>query len=81
MPHFGNSLILKATQVIYAGGRIKNNINLKKLEKESSVQDEILNRQDLRFLLAGYYLEISKLSNQKYVYENNISQTKLLVSL
>lgn len=79
MPHFGNSLILKATQVIYAGGRIKNNINLKRLEKESSVQDEILNRQDLRFLLAGYYLEISKLSNQKYVYENNISQTKLLV--
>ena len=79
MPHFGNSLILKATQVIYAGGRIKNNINLKKLEKESSVQDEILNRQDLRFLLAGYYLEISKLSNQKYVYENNIRQTKLLV--
>lgn len=79
MPHFGNSLILKATQVIYAGGRIKNNINLKKLEKESSVQDEILNRQDLRFLLAGYYLEISKLSNQKFVYENNISQTKLLV--
>lgn len=79
MPHFGNSLILKATQVIYAGGRIKNNINLKRLEKESSVQDEILNRQDLRFLLAGYYLEISELSNQKYVYENNISQTKLLV--
>lgn len=79
MPHFGNSLILKATQVIYTGGRIKNNINLKRLEKESSVQDEILNRQDLRFLLAGYYLEISKLSNQKYVYENNISQTKLLV--
>ena len=79
LPHFGNSLILKATQVIYAGGRIKNNINLKKLEKESSVQDEILNRQDLRFLLAGYYLEISKLSNQKFVYENNISQTKLLV--
>lgn len=79
MPHFGNSLILKATQVIYAGGKIRNNINLKRLEKESSVQDEILNRQDLRFLLAGYYLEISKLSNQKYVYENNISQTKLLV--
>ena len=79
MPHFGNSLILKATQVIYAGGRIKNNINLKRLEKESSVQDEILSRQDLCFLLAGYYLEISKLSNQKYVYENNISQTKLLV--
>lgn len=79
LPHFGNSLILKATQVIYAGGKIKNNINLKKLEKESSVQDEILNRQDLRFLLAGYYLEISKLSNQKFVYESNISQTKLLV--
>lgn len=79
LPHFGNSLILKATQVIYAGGKIKNNINLKRLEKEPSVQDEILNRQDLRFLLAGYYLEISKLSNQKFVYENNISQTKLLV--
>lgn len=79
MPHFGNSLILKATQVIYAGGKIKNNINLKRLEKESVLQDEIQNRQNLRFLLAGYYLEISKLSNQKHVYENNITQTKLLV--
>ena len=79
LPHFGNSLILKATQVIYAGGRISNNIRLKELEKEASVQDERQNRQNLRFLLAGYYLEVSKLSNQKYVYENNISQTKLLV--
>ena len=79
LPHFGNSLILKATQVIYAGGRISNHIKLKKLEKEFSVQNENENRQNLRFLLAGYYLEISKLYNQKYVYENNISQTKLLV--
>lgn len=79
MPHFGNSLILKATQAIYSGGRISNNIKLKRLQKESYIQDEKQNRQDLRFLLASYYLEISKLSNQKYVYENNISQTRLLV--
>lgn len=79
MPHFDNSLILKATQAIYSGGRISNNIKLKRLQKESYIQDEKQNRQDLRFLLASYYLEISKLSNQKYVYENNISQTRLLV--
>lgn len=79
MPHFGNSLILKATQTLYAGGKIKNNIKLKQLDKETSLQDQKQNTQDLRFLLAGYYLEISKLSNQKFVYENNIEQTKLLV--
>ena len=79
MPHFGNSFIMKATQVIYAGGRINNNIKLKKLEKESSIQEERQNRQYVRFMLAGYYLEISKLSNQKSVYESNINQTKLLV--
>lgn len=79
MPHFGNSLILKATQTLYAGGKIKNNIKLKQLDKETSLQDQKQNTQDLRFLLAGYYLEISKLSNQKFVYKNNIEQTKLLV--
>ena len=35
--------------------------------------------QNLRFLLAGYYLDLFQLRNQELVYQKNIEQTRLLV--
>ena len=66
MPHFGNSFVVKAQQVIYAGGGIKSSIEQNKLQKQVSEQTYLDNRQNLRFLLAGYY-------------QKNIEQTRLLV--
>ena len=79
MPHFGNSFVVKAQQVIYAGGGIKSSIEQNKLQKQVSEQTYLDNRQNLRFLLAGYYLDLFQLRNQELVYQKNIEQTRLLV--
>lgn len=79
MPHFGNSFVLKASQVIYAGGAVAKGIERSKLQKKEAELEYVENRQDIRFLLAGYYLDLFQLNNQKRVYESNISQTRLLV--
>lgn len=79
MPHFGNSFVVKATQVIYEGGRISNSIKQAKLRKQAAEQEYNENRQNLRFLLVGHYLDLFQLRNQKAIYEKNIEQTQLLV--
>lgn len=79
MPHLGNSFVVEASQVIYAGGAISKNIKQSKLQKEQAQLKFDQNRQNIRFLLTGYYLDLAQLGNQKLVYEKNIEQTELLV--
>lgn len=79
MPHWGNSFVVKAQQTIYAGGSIRNSIRQNQLQKQAAEQAHLDNRQDLRFLLAGYYLDLFQLRNQELVYRKNIEQTQLLV--
>lgn len=64
MPHFGNNFALEAQQVIYAGGAINSGIALAELEQQMAGLDWQKNRQEIRFLLAGYYLNLYKLDNQ-----------------
>lgn len=79
MPHFGNSFVLKASQVVYSGGAISGNIERSKLEAVKARHEYDISRQDLRFLLLGYYLDLFLLNNQKIVYERNVEQTQILV--
>ena len=64
MPHFGNTFVLKASQVIYAGGAINRNINRSKLQQKEAELEYVRNRQDIRFMLTGYYLDLFQLNNQ-----------------
>lgn len=79
MPHWGNSFVVKAQQVVYAGGGIKSNVKQSQLQQQVAEQEHLSNRQDLRFILAGYYLDLFQLRNQELVYRKNIEQTRLLV--
>lgn len=79
MPHYGNSFVLKASQVVYAGGAITRSIERSRLQKHAMELEYQNNRQDIRFLLLGYYLDLFQLKSQKLVYEKNIEQTRLLV--
>lgn len=79
MPHFGNNFALKATQVVYSGGAISTGIEMSELQKQIADLELTNNRQDVRFLLAGYYLQLFQLHNQEEIYEKNIEQTRLLV--
>lgn len=79
MPHFGNTFVIKASQVLYSGGSITSGIEKSKLLHKNAQLEYDNNQQDIRFLLLGYYLDICQLNNQKTVYEKNIEQTQLLV--
>lgn len=79
MPHWGNTFSVEASQVVFAGGAIKNNIEKAKLEEQVAKLDYQKDAMDIRFLLTGYYLDLYKLQNQKKVYLENIKQTKILI--
>ncbi|MBQ7818826.1 MAG: TolC family protein [Bacteroidales bacterium] len=76
MPHFGNNFAIEASQVIYAGGAIQSGVAASKLRHDIALQDAERNRQDVRFLAAGFYLELARLNNEVIVYRKNIEQTK-----
>lgn len=79
IPSFGNSMIVEASQVIYAGGAIKSAIKKSEIN-HALTQIETENvKQEIRFLIVGHYLEILKLKNQKRILDQNILQTKTLL--
>ncbi|MBQ8360643.1 MAG: TolC family protein [Bacteroidaceae bacterium] len=76
IPDFGNNFIVEVSQVIYAGGAIRSGIELSGLKAQITSLHADRNRQEVRFLIVGNYLEISKLSNQVEVLDSHISQTE-----
>jgi outer membrane protein TolC len=81
MPHYGNNFALLAQQTIYAGGAINSSIALAELDQQMAQLSWDKNRQDIRFLLAGYYLNLLKLKNQTRVLEHNINLTEQVITL
>ncbi len=79
MPHFGNNFALEAQQVIYAGGAINSGIALAELGQKMSELDWQKNRQEIRFLLTGYYLDLYKLNNQIQVLQKNLDLTEQVI--
>ncbi|HIS34798.1 MAG TPA: TolC family protein [Candidatus Avirikenella pullistercoris] len=80
MPHFGNNFAIEASQIVYAGGAVSNSISVAELHRQSAYLDKENNRQEIRFLLTGNYLELYKLHNQSAVYRKNIEQTERLLA-
>lgn len=75
-PHWGNSFTAQVSQIVYAGGAIRSGIRMAELDKEMAVLDVEKNRQEVRFLLTGYYLDLCKLDNQMEVVRQNIALTQ-----
>ncbi|MDD6745951.1 MAG: TolC family protein [Bacteroidales bacterium] len=75
-PHWGNSFTAQVAQVVYAGGAIRSGIRMAELGKEMAELDVEKNRQEVRFLLTGYYLDLCKLENQIEVVQQNIALTQ-----
>lgn len=75
-PHWGNSFTAQVSQVVYAGGAIRSGIRMAELGKEMAELDVEKNRQEVRFLLTGYYLDLCKLGNQIEVVRQNIALTQ-----
>lgn len=80
MPHFGNNFVLEAQQTIYTGGAINSSIKQAELSKQLADLDWQENRQEIRFMLVGYYLNLYKLLNQITVLKNNIALTEQIIA-
>lgn len=80
-PHWGNSFTAQVSQVVYAGGAIRSGIRMAELGKEMAELDVEKNRQEIRFLLTGYYLDLCKLDNQIEVVSRNIALTQKEIEL
>lgn len=79
MPHFGNSLALEASQVVYAGGAISEGIEKAKLEEQVARLGYAKDQQAIRFLLSSLYLDVWKLRNQRTVYVKNREREEAVV--
>jgi outer membrane protein len=78
-PHFANSYSAEASLMIFSGGRIKNNIDQAALRQKLSEMNFLTADQEIKLLIAGYYLELETLLKQRKVYQQNIEQSRLLL--
>lgn len=76
IPHFGNGLSLKVTQPVYTGGAITNSIDLARLKSTAARYATDFQRDNIRFRLTGFYLDIYKYNNLRGVMENNIAAAR-----
>lgn len=80
MPHFGNNFAIEAAYVVYAGGAVSNSIAMARLQLKSMQAESEANRQNVRLLIVGSYLELCKLDNAAEVLDKNIEQTRRLLA-
>lgn len=79
-PHWGNTFTARVTQVIYSGGAISSGIRMAALGREMAMLDVEKDRQQVRFLLTGFYLDLFRLGNQMKVVEKNIALTQQVIT-
>lgn len=76
IPHFGNAFGINITQPVYTGGAISAGIEMAELKSTASRYATELQRDNIRFQLTGFYLDIYKCVNLRSVVENNIMQAQ-----
>ncbi|MCM1293642.1 MAG: TolC family protein [Bacteroides sp.] len=74
IPHLGTGLGINVNQPLYAGGAITAGIEMAELKSTASRFATELQRDNIRFQLTGFYLDIFKCYNLRRVVESNILQ-------
>lgn len=72
LPHQGTDFNIKANELIYKGGLVKNNIEKADLQEQLATLNYRKNKGDINLLLAGRYLDLMKLYNQQKVIRKHI---------
>ena len=71
IPHFGNGLSLNVTQPVYTGGAQTYAIELAELKSTAARYATDFQRNNIRFQLTGFYLDIYKYTHLRRVIESN----------
>ena len=80
IPHFGNGLGINVTQPVYTGGALTAGIEMAELKSTAARYATDLKRDNLRFTLTGFYLDIYKCTNLRKVVENNLTQARKMLA-
>ncbi|MVT09431.1 TolC family protein [Chitinophaga tropicalis] len=76
IPHQFTQFSVLAAQLIFKGGEVNGEIVKAGLEAQVAGLALEKNMEDIRFLAAGYYLDMLRACNQRKVYKNNIGLAK-----
>lgn len=76
IPHLNNIAGVSVIQPVYTGGAINGAIELETLKSSAARTATELNRDNIRFRLTGYYLDIYKYSNLRSVVCENIANAR-----
>jgi outer membrane protein len=79
IPHNLTQFSMQASEVIFKGGEVANNLKKATLEEQIAVLNHEKSVEDIKFLVAAKYLDIYRLINQRQVYLDNmkLSQERL----
>lgn len=78
-PHLTNNFAIRAQQIIYSGGALTGAYKLAQLGQEMATLSMQQNRQEVRFVITGHYLDLCRLTNQVVVLQENIRLTDTLI--
>ena len=80
LPSFGNNIAIQASQVVFAGGKIRNGVHAAELGSQLAEVQARTSRNEVRYLIAATSLEITKLHNQITTIQSNIDLTQRVLS-
>ncbi|MEX6689886.1 TolC family protein [Danxiaibacter flavus] len=76
IPHNLTQFSVQASEVIFRGGEVANNLKKANLEEQIAVLNQNKSLEDIKFLVAAKYLDIYRLINQREVYVDNIESSQ-----
>lgn len=80
IPHLSTGLGINVTQPVYTGGAITSAIELAELKSTASRFAADLQRNNIRFQLTGFYLDIYKCRNLRKVVASNIAAAEKILA-
>lgn len=80
IPHLGTGLSVGVSQPLYTGGAITSAIDLAELKSTAARFATDLQRDNIRFELTGYYLDIYRFTNLRQVVESNLSSARKILA-
>ena len=80
IPPFGSGAGVNVSQPVYTGGAVTNAIKMAELKSTAARYAAEFKRDNIRFQLTGFYLDIYKYTNLRNVVEQNISQARQVLA-
>ena len=80
IPHLGTGLSVGVTQPLYTGGAVTGAIELAELRSTASRFATDLQRDNIRFELTGFYLDIYRFTSLRQVVESNLASARKVLA-